>query len=344
MDEIRCYATFDVYPPIWGAHIRPYYLVKELASVLKKKYIFVNLRKWNTLIWDKDLISFFPTTSIFNIPVFFIKKIKNVVITDISDDPFWQSRDIGTKLPREGELLKVARFLQVNLSNYVCVGDKLLAKKIGINRYIEINNASDPKHFRYSKIPEKKCIVYLGGISEGRGIEMLIDACNYINENFGYDNFDLKIYGKCANEKYREKLINKIKDSKCGVKWIEKITYKEAPKVLEKAYLCVNVPKPNSYFDTGPNIKVFDYMASGRPVVATNCRAQARLIKNERCGVICKFKVESIARAIYSLLKNPKTAEKLGRNGREAIEKRHSWYHRALLLAEKILEERGDIK
>ncbi|MCW1296184.1 MAG: glycosyltransferase [Candidatus Parvarchaeota archaeon] len=343
MNEINCYTTFDVYPIVWGAHIRPYYLTKELANIFKKNYNFINIKKLKLNFFKKDFISLFATTSILNLPIFFIKKIRNVLVTDVSDDPFWQSRDVGTKLPKEGGLLRVARFIQTRLSNCVCVGDMWLAKRIGIENFIEINNASDPKHFKYSKLPKNKKVIYVGGISSGRGIEMLIDACNYVVENLNYNNFKVGIYGRCVDKNYRKLLLAKMSNVKFQIKWVENVKYDDVPNILKEAYLCINVPKPNSYFDTGPNIKIFDYMASGRPVIVSNCKAQANLIKKEKCGVVCNFTVESIGKAIYSLFKNRKLAEKFGRRGREAVENRHSWYHRSLVLANYLKELVGGV-
>ena len=73
--------------------------------------------------------------------------------------------------------------------------------------------------------------------------------------------------------------------------------------------------------------KLFDYMREGCPVLAPDfCVEIKRIIEETDCGVLVDATdPKSIAEAIVRLLKNPDEAERLGRNGRRAVETTYNW-------------------
>jgi glycosyltransferase involved in cell wall biosynthesis len=75
---------------------------------------------------------------------------------------------------------------------------------------------------------------------------------------------------------------------------------------------------------TMPN-KLFDYMSVGLPVVATRMRPVARVIAAEGCGVLVDDNAESVAQAIEGLLGDAELRERLGRNGKQALNERYRW-------------------
>lgn len=80
-----------------------------------------------------------------------------------------------------------------------------------------------------------------------------------------------------------------------------------------------------NYVDAYP-IKLFEYMAAGLPVIASDFPEWRRIINGSQCGVLVdpRSPVE-IASAIDGLVQDPVRASELGRNGRCAVEMRYSW-------------------
>jgi glycosyltransferase involved in cell wall biosynthesis len=73
--------------------------------------------------------------------------------------------------------------------------------------------------------------------------------------------------------------------------------------------------------------KLFDYMRESVPVVAPDFAVEIRrIIEDADCGVLVDVtQPESIAEAILKLLNDRNEAERLGRNGRHAVETKYNW-------------------
>jgi glycosyltransferase involved in cell wall biosynthesis len=86
------------------------------------------------------------------------------------------------------------------------------------------------------------------------------------------------------------------------------------------------------YMDSSPN-KLFEYMAAGLAVVASNFPAWRSIIEENRCGVcVDPLDHHSIAEAVNRLLRNPAEARRMGENGRRAVRKKYSWESEAATL------------
>lgn len=83
-------------------------------------------------------------------------------------------------------------------------------------------------------------------------------------------------------------------------------------------------PVPN-YLDALP-VKMFEYMAAGIPVIASDFPLWREIIESSQCGVcVNPMKPEEIAQAVDRLVNNPAEARQLGENGRRAVLDRYNW-------------------
>lgn len=83
---------------------------------------------------------------------------------------------------------------------------------------------------------------------------------------------------------------------------------------------------PVPHYQANYPVKLFEYMAAGLPVVASdlpNCR---QIVEEAGCGlVVDPLDPKEIADAVRWLLENPDRAEEMGRRGRSAVEDRYNW-------------------
>jgi glycosyltransferase involved in cell wall biosynthesis len=80
---------------------------------------------------------------------------------------------------------------------------------------------------------------------------------------------------------------------------------------------------PRSYGGNLP-LKVFDYLAAGRPIVATDIPTHRTVLTEDR-AVLVAPQTEDIARGIVSLLRDPERAERLARAARLYAEEHLGW-------------------
>jgi glycosyltransferase involved in cell wall biosynthesis len=72
--------------------------------------------------------------------------------------------------------------------------------------------------------------------------------------------------------------------------------------------------------------KLFEYMAAGIPVIASDLPIWRRLLDGIHCAIfVDPLKPEAIAEAIQHVLQHPTEAAKMGRTGREAIRDSFNW-------------------
>jgi glycosyltransferase involved in cell wall biosynthesis len=73
-------------------------------------------------------------------------------------------------------------------------------------------------------------------------------------------------------------------------------------------------------------IKIFEYMACGKPVVATDVDIVRDVIRGSDCGLLVEpGNIEQLSDAIGYLFKNKEKAIEMGRRGREAVMERYTW-------------------
>ena len=80
-----------------------------------------------------------------------------------------------------------------------------------------------------------------------------------------------------------------------------------------------------NYIDALP-VKMFEYMAAGVPVIASNFPLWREIVEGNDCGVcVDPLDPVAIARAIDYLATHPQDAERMGRNGQRAVESTYNW-------------------
>lgn len=160
-------------------------------------------------------------------------------------------------------------------------------------------------------------LCYIGGISLIRGISQMVKSIKDLNLN-------LLLAGKFESEELRIQISNL--DGWHNVKELGFISREEATEIKKKclAGLVVFLPEPN-HINAQPN-KMFEYMASGIPVIASNFPLWKSIIETNNCG-ICVNPLDpiQITNAINKLLNNPKLAQEMGVNGQKLVKEKYNW-------------------
>ena len=160
-------------------------------------------------------------------------------------------------------------------------------------------------------------ICYVGGISDIRGIVELVDAMKDINAK-------LDLAGSFSPDSLRSELIGKP-----GWKKVNELGFVDRDRVksiLASSRVGIVTLHPiANYLDSLP-VKMFEYMAAGIPVVASDFPFWREIIGKHNCGIcVDPLNPEEIAGAIKWIIEHPAEARLMGKNGRRAVEERYNW-------------------
>jgi len=183
---------------------------------------------------------------------------------------------------------------------------------------IDINNFPIEKEIIVNDKSEKKekKICYIGGITKIRGITQIIAALEQTN-------LKLDLAGDLDAE-FESKLKN-IKGWK-QVNYLGFIDRDTALKVKSSsiAGIVTFLPVPN-HINAQPN-KIFEYMASGLPVIGSSFPLWKLIIEDNQCGIcVNPENPNEIASAINALANNPELAKKMGENGKRLVNEKFNW-------------------
>ena len=261
----------------------------------------------------------------------FLKRLRFRIALDIRDNralqrSAYQLDDSRAKIDAiERVLLK-----NIEMSDYVFTVSqscKELYPKKSHGKIFVVENASDPQLFKFYDLPKDLRVGFISGIAPGRGIGLLIEAMRLVKEKVS--EVTLSIAGNPAMDHkegidYYSRLKKQFESN-----WIffrDDIYYSiNAYHFLRSCYLTV-IPHPDHiYYHTTLPVKLFDSLACGRPVVATNCRETAKILRQYECGLVADFSARDLADRITRLLLNRDLASKMGANGRKVIERIYNW-------------------
>lgn len=172
---------------------------------------------------------------------------------------------------------------------------------------------------------KKKIVLYHGQLSHARNIESIIKAFTIVREKF--PDAILKIVGY-GPDYYIKKLKEIIKQHNLSenVKIFPPVDYKEIPNLISEAMIGLSSMYPNKSFQRSIQVKIFEFMASGVPVLGCNTPANRYYIEKHATGLIVNPPTpQNIADCILKLLLNPELIKEFGKNGIKATGEKFNW-------------------
>lgn len=110
------------------------------------------------------------------------------------------------------------------------------------------------------------------------------------------------------------------------IKYIGKINRKEVNELYGKARAGIVIYQPAANHIESQPIKMFEFMAAGLPVVASNFPLWREIIEGNKCGLsVDPQNAEAVRNACMELLNNPENAQVMGRNGKKAVDAKYNW-------------------
>ena len=187
-------------------------------------------------------------------------------------------------------------------------------KTVVVRNYTMLNSAeksSNEPHVSF---------VYAGVLSPLRGVREMLHAIELLDN----DSVQLDIYGHFTDRKLRAWVSEYKTSANVNIHG-----WKERDEVIAhystSAAGLVLLHPTGTYTQSLP-IKLFEYMASGLPVIASDFPYWRDIIESEQCGLMVDpLDTQAIADAMQWVMDNPDEAAEMGMRGRQAVADRYNW-------------------
>ena len=176
-----------------------------------------------------------------------------------------------------------------------------------------------PTHVPYEERPND--IVFVGGLFAMRGVREMIEAMEHVNASH---EATLVLAGLFDPPDLEASVATMT-----GWSRVRAVGWQARPEVAHtlaraRAGLVVYHPAPN-YISAQP-VKLFEYMAAGVPVIASDFPVWRALVEEAGAGLLVDpLDPRAIGEAINWVLEHPLEARAMGERGRQAVSNRFNW-------------------
>lgn len=188
------------------------------------------------------------------------------------------------------------------------------------NRIVYLPNSVDTNFFKPGKHKEENLLLYVGRISELKGLHILVKALQHLQQSvclviIGPPDWDTAYHQNLLNliEKENQKGVHKVE-------YLGPMEQSEIVKWYQKASLLI-LPS----FTEGFPVTILEALSCQTPVIATPVGGISEIIKNHQTGILIPpGDTNSLAKAINFLLKNEDVRLKMACEGRKLVREKYS--------------------
>lgn len=248
----------------------------------------------------------------------------------------WGNRDIkGLSLSEKIEMLT---FKKANLITCVSrpLKDQLVDLGIDERKIIVTPNGVNPDMYNPSidgdrirekyQIDKSKIVVgFIGTFGAWHGAEILAEA--YAELASKYNNIHLLMIGDGMKMVEVKNIIKKNRmEERATLTGI--VPQKEGPEYLAACDILVSptIKNPDGTPFFGSPTKLFEYMAMGKGIVASDLDQMSEILENEKTALLVEpNNIEAVADAIAKLIDDKELRLKLGENARKKVCDKYTW-------------------
>ena len=168
--------------------------------------------------------------------------------------------------------------------------------------------------------------IYTGGITKFRGAFKILETIKILKQKKG--NVKMLFLGSYFPEDLKEEMHQYIEENNLNdnISLLDAVPYKEVAAYYKKSKIGLGIFLPINTHKIIMQIKLFEYMNFGLPIVGSNFGHINKIIKNDQVGIaVNPENPNEIAEALNNLLFDEKLYKTLSENGKEAVQKKYRW-------------------
>lgn len=281
------------------------------------------------------------------------KELNVPFVLEYNGSEVWMSRNWGKPLHYESiaQEIETTDFMAADLivGNAESMEDELISYGVPKEKICIIPNGVDASRFTpeldgsaiRSKLGFAKddiVVSFIGTFGPWHGAEVLAQTISKVCAHNPHVRY-LYIGGGGSYEQVKE--IVKSSGYEDRVMMIGFVPQLAAPSYLAACDILVSpqIPNPDGTPFFGSPTKLFEYMAMGKAIVASNLDQMGRILQDNNTALLSiPGNVESLSNAIVRLAADSDLRSVLGANAREEVVKKYTWDRHVQIILDKLAE------
>ncbi|MFC1962389.1 glycosyltransferase family 4 protein [Chloroflexota bacterium] len=291
----------------------------KLHNILRKiKPDIAHVHTHNSMIFSFLPLKILGIPAIFDVHGSFIDELKMIYGRETLDITKWRVLEpILFRL--SDKITVVTRALEKYVASRGIKSNKIVRVPGGVSYDFFKTNGKSKQDFGISA--SDFVVMYTGNFNVWQGIDLLISSAKYVVEQ--KDNVTFVLVGHTNNEEYRN-MVDNLGLSKYFF-FMGQRSREEVPGILQMSDILI-LPRPETKAGKyGFPSKLPEYMASGKPVIATDVGDHNLLVKNMSTGLLVSPDAKEMAEAILRLIKDQSLRKRIGSTARQFVKSEYSW-------------------
>jgi len=288
--------------------------------------------------------------------VLIANKFKIPLVLEFNSPANWTSRNWAKGLGYE-RLAENVELLNVNLADVVVVVSKplrniLVHKELNPDKILVNPNGVDPEIYspevdgseirRKYNLEGKSVIGFIGTFGKWHGAEVLAKAFGLLIQKYPQyrDTVRLLMIGDGHTMSEVQRQLEAYEVTRESI-LTGMVPQEEGPAHLAASDILASphVPNPDGTPFFGSPTKLFEYMAMGKGIVASDLDQIGEILQHDHTAWLVKpGNAESLMHGLKSLIDNPETRKRMGEAARREVVAKYTWKEHTRKIIEKIKE------
>jgi glycosyltransferase involved in cell wall biosynthesis len=236
---------------------------------------------------------------------------------------------------------RMERFVAARIDGIVAATEYIAKRfppsKTRVVRNYPLPSILDQPTYHQCSYQNNHTLIYTGGITDHRGILQIVRALEYVTN----PEVKLVLLGGHIHRQTERDVKKSLGWRR--VEYLGQTPYQDMFQYLQLAAIGLVCNQPVYSYDLALPNKLFEYMAAGLPVIASDFDLWREIVKGNKCGItVDPTCPQQIAKAIEYLIERPELRHSMGRNGRQAVREKYNWTSESfklLQLYREVLQE-----